>query len=151
MPCLWGSHNNSQIFLDVAILPADFSQQIPEAIDLTKSPSVFKALVDTGAQSTCITKSVAEQVNLTPIGKVPVQGVSGIQYHNNYMFMIGLPDNLPAKDKKLHNDRQLFMYKELEGVELKSPSKDFQILLGMDIISIGSLKIEGNGTFSFSY
>ena len=43
------------------------------------------------------------------------------------------------------------MYKELEGIELKSPSKDFQVLLGMDIISIGSLKIEGNGTFSFSY
>ena len=43
------------------------------------------------------------------------------------------------------------MYRELEGIELKSPSKDFQVLLGMDIISIGSLKIEGNGTFSFSY
>lgn len=65
--------------------------------------------------------------------------------HNNSQ------NNPPAKDKKLHNDRQLFMYKELEGIELKSPSKDFQVLLGMDIISIGSLKIEGNGTFSFSY
>ena len=66
--------------------------------------------------------------------------------HNNSQ------NNPPAKDKILHNnDRQLFMYKKLEGIELKSPSKDFQLLLGMDIISIGSLKIEGNGTFSFSY
>ena len=37
----------------------------------------FLVLVDAGAQSTNITKSVAELVNLTPIGKVPVQSVSG--------------------------------------------------------------------------
>ena len=114
MPCLWGSHNNSQIFLDVAILPVDFSQQNPEATGLTIPPSIFKALVDTGAQSTCITQAVAEQVNLTPIGKVQVQGVSGIQYHDNYMFMLGLPHKPPAKDEKIHDDR-LFMYKELQG------------------------------------
>ena len=59
------------------------------------------------------------------------------------MFMIGLPDNPPAKDKKLHDDRQLFMYKELEGIELKSPSKDFQVILGMDIISIGLIENRG--------
>ena len=42
------------------------------------------------------------------------------------------------------------IYRDIEGVEFFD-HRDFGVLLGMDILSIGSLKMEGNGTFSFSF
>lgn len=95
MPCIWGNHNNSQIFLEVAVFPVDFDRQ---TAPVKQQPGIFKALLDTGAQSTCITSDVAGKVGLEPIGKVPVSSVSGIQYHNNYLFKIGFPHHVPVSD-----------------------------------------------------
>lgn len=39
----------------------------------------------------------------------------------------------------------------VEGAELNFASSKFDVLLGMDIISMGSLKIEGDGSFSFCF
>ncbi len=39
----------------------------------------------------------------------------------------------------------------IEGAELTAGSAKFDVLLGMDIIGIGSLKIDGDGSFSFSF
>lgn len=55
-------------------------------------PEAACARCDTWAQGTCITRRAALQLGLTPIGLIPVQGVSGIQYHNNYLFQIGFAD-----------------------------------------------------------
>ena len=156
MPCIWGQHNNSKIFLEVAILPAKRLKQsvVPsEKFDPMPSP-FFKALVDTGAQSTCITKAAAEQVDLSPIGKVSVRGVSGVQIHRNYLFQVGFPLGKRAINKDGKNiSGLLFMMipREIKGAEFDSGGNDFDVLLGMDILSIGSLKVEGNGTFSFSF
>lgn len=42
------------------------------------------------------------------------------------------------------------IYRDIEGVEFFDHG-DFDVPLGMDILSIGSLKVESNGTFSFSF
>ena len=39
---------------------------------------------------------------------------------------------------------------ELRGIEWEPP-KGYDVLLGMDVICQGSLKVEGNGTFSFAF
>ncbi len=150
MPCIWGSHNNSQVFLDVAVLPVGFD---PQLLSSGQSPiRIFKALLDTGAQSTCITGSVAKQTGLKPIGKVSVRGVSGIENHNNYLFKIGFPLGvvLSGDGKRLPRGISI-LEKDIQGVEFNSNADNFAVLLGMDVLSIGSLKVEGNGTFSFSF
>ena len=46
-----------------------------------------RAIVDTGATTICISARVAAQLKIEPIGKVPVQGVARVSYHNSYLFM----------------------------------------------------------------
>jgi hypothetical protein len=91
MPCLWGQHNNSQVFLTVGIIDAT-------ATNLTGAgrfgasgplPNMFQALIDTGAQSTMISTNVVRALNLMPIGKRPIQGVGhNVTYHNEYLFRV---------------------------------------------------------------
>ena len=111
----------------------------------------FLALVDTGATSTGITKAVVKQVGLSQIGQSPVRSVSGVQTHNRYRFQIGLPSGISINKDGTGILRTFYMiYRDIEGIEFFDHD-DFDVLLGMDILSIGSLKVEGNGTFSFSF
>jgi len=112
---------------------------------------MFKALVDTGATTTCITKTAADKVGLLPVGKVPVQGVSGVSFHDTYVFKvafafeaIGTEPDMPVASV------QIFDF-PIEGADLNLEQSQFDVLLGMDIISRGSLKIDGDGSFSFCF
>jgi predicted aspartyl protease len=113
---------------------------------------MFKALVDTGATSTCITQRVASEVGLLPVGKVPIMGVSGQSYHNNYLFHVGFTISLenPENTNELQVEAHISAA-QIQGAELVIPGGEFDVLLGMDILSTGSLAMEGGGTFSFSF
>jgi hypothetical protein len=157
MPCLWGQHNNSQVFLTVGIIDAT-------AINLTGAgrfgasgplPNMFQALIDTGAQSTMISTNVVRALNLMPIGKRPIQGVGhNVTYHNEYLFRVAFLFPVPTPGQigvpSARATAAIYTSKPIHGAELTFTGVGFDVLLGMDIISTGSLKIEGNGTFSFS-
>lgn len=135
---------------------AVFEAGIVERISLSATGDdfdlhVFKALIDTGAQATCITSNAAAKVGLLPIGKVPIRGVSGLQYHNNYLFKVGFAFGAVDEQNALRAANVHVFDKLIEGAELNFSSSQFDVLLGMDIISSGSLKIEGDGTYSFCF
>jgi hypothetical protein len=148
MPCIWGSHDKSQLFVSLAIIP-------PSALASTQGGSLtiamssianFTALIDTGAQTTCITRAAAIRVGLLSTGKTPIAGVGGVTYHDTYIFHVGFPAGAQATAPRLDVFPQL-----IQGPELAMTGAPFDVLLGMDIIGMGSLAVEGSGTFSFSY
>ena len=149
MPCIWGRHNNSQVFLNVAIFEDGIIDRLQPDQSLTMH--VFSALIDTGAQSTCVTRAVAERVGLTPIGKVPIRGVSGLSYHNNYLFRVGFAFGTAGEQNTVTPSHVHIVDQTIQGAELNIRSDRFDVLLGMDIIGIGSLKIDGDGSFSYSF
>lgn len=75
MPCLWGQHNKSQVFLSLLILDATNVTTNPAnpltGITLANLPS-FAALIDTGAERTMISPNVVAKLGLNPIGKIPI-------------------------------------------------------------------------------
>jgi hypothetical protein len=120
---------------------------------------VANALVDTGATVTGITRNVVSALNMQPIGKTPVHGVGGIQHHNSYLFSVAFPFALPPgmsipNAPSLPPGQQLLqlhiLNKVIQGTEFHS-GIGFDILLGMDVLSTGSLVVQGNGAFSFSF
>lgn len=150
MPDIVGSHNGSQVLLKVAVLPVDDDSYDPDRFSRVPKFHVLDALVDTGAQGTCITRRAAQRLGLTPIGFVPVQGVSGIQYHNNYLFQIGFADIQQDEIGFAKSEMHIFP-QPIEGAEFDSGNADFDILLGMNVISIGDLTITKSGRFKFSF
>ena len=157
MPCLWGTHNNSQVFLPVGIIDdatvkttgaGRFGSAAPR-------PNMFHALIDTGAQATMISTNVVKTLNLTPIGKRAIQGVGhNVSYHNEYLFRVAFMIPVPTMGQigvpGARAMPAIYSSPPIHGAELTFTNAGFDVLLGMAIISAGSLKIEGNGTFSFS-
>ncbi len=162
MPCIWQTHNKRQAFIDVVVASEKTALAIWQGLDNPMDIKPYKALVDTGAVSTCITKRVADELGLPSAGVRPVNGVSGSSIHQFYTFHVGFvmtaPDaglfeidspetkNPPQDFADTHINNRI-----IEGAELIMPDSGFDVLLGMDILSTGSLAIEGNGTFSFSF
>jgi hypothetical protein len=154
MPCIWGQHNGSQLLCAVVIAPPNLPAA-PAAIN------VVPALIDTGASTTAITTALAALLNLQPIGIMPIHGVGGVQHHNSHLFRVGFPFPLPAGTAAPpgHPPPQqgqvpatiLYLHKVIQGCAFHGANAPFQVLLGMDVISIGSLVVQGNGTFSFSF
>ena len=152
MLCIWGHHNNRQIFLPVCILPISAVQPF----SVTPPPiqtqfNVFNALVDTGATTTCITPAVATKVGLTPIGKTQISGVSGPSTHNNYVFHLAFVFMNSSKSGLVSSGELNIYVNPIQGPELILQGAAFDVLLGMDVIGTGSLAVEGNGTYSFSF
>lgn len=156
MPCIWGLHNRSQLFVNVLIIPTSWLVNgilSPPASAPIVQP--FQALIDTGAQSTAISSRVAAAVGLQPVGKMQVFGVSGSQYHNYYTFHVGFIIGAVTPQAGSPTGAgvgRVDVFKDvIQGAELALGGGGFEILLGMDVIGKGSLAVEGSGTFSFSF
>ena len=143
------------MFVRVAVIPVSVAERHSYHTGVDQSPddtdfTGFRALVDTGAQSTCLTQAVAAAAGLKPIGKVPIQGVGGLHYHNNYLFHIGFVLADQGRNGAVEGGRLFLLDTPIQGAEFASGG-GFDVLLGMDIIGIGSLSVEGSGTFSFCF
>lgn len=159
MPCIWGQHNGSQLFLPLAILPPSVSG-IAGGQPAPQSSIISNALIDTGATTTGISSRLAAQLQLQPVGKIPIHGVGGVQHHNSYLFLVGFPFVLPPGTPPLPGlplsapgqaQGQIHIVgKVIHGCEFHGAT-NFDVILGMDVISIGSLVVQGNHTFSFSF
>jgi gag-polyprotein putative aspartyl protease len=117
---------------------------------------MFIALVDTGAQKTMISSNVANRLNLQSQGKMAIRGVGpNITYHNGYLFNVAFTIPITPLPQPLVPGAQIqvavfILPSPIYGAELPSAS-GFDVLLGMDVLSGGSLKIEGSGHYSFSF
>ncbi|GAO40068.1 hypothetical protein SCH01S_42_01110 [Sphingomonas changbaiensis NBRC 104936] len=112
---------------------------------------VLCALVDTGAQVTSITEKAAQKLNLEPSGIVGIQGFGGPSYHNSYIFKLGFVD-LKQSELGYHQPFFHLLDREIEGPEFDcGVDAEFDVLLGMDVLSIGTLTISNTGGFKFSF
>jgi hypothetical protein len=120
-----------------------------------------QALIDTGATTTCLSHKAIETLGLQPVGKVQVHGVAGIAEHNSYLFKIGfpfmfapnipLPPDLPPPQPGELPSTLHTLEVVLQGSEFDATNANFDILLGMDVISTGCLVVSGNGTYGLSF
>jgi predicted aspartyl protease len=105
-----------------------------------KPPKIhaIKALWDTGATGSAITPAVAKLLGLIPTTKTNVQHADGISLQNVYYVNIYLPNKVVVPFVK--------------ATECNNIVGNFDIIIGMDIISLGDFAITNVGnktTFSF--
>ncbi|HEX8062680.1 MAG TPA: retroviral-like aspartic protease family protein [Allosphingosinicella sp.] len=153
MPDIVGPHNSSQVFVDVILLPVERFEDALDPQRLSKAPNlqVLRALIDTGAQVTSITQNAVQKLKLEPSGMVGIQGFAGPSYHPFYIFKIGFME-LQENELGYRNPKFHILDKEIEGPEFDCGiDADFDVLLGMDVLSIGTLTISPTGSFKFSF
>ncbi|MBE5074302.1 retroviral-like aspartic protease family protein [Erythrobacteraceae bacterium E2-1 Yellow Sea] len=106
----------------------------------------FTALVDTGALRTCVTQDVVDRLGLKRRGRIEVGNVKGRDWHWTYLFHVAI---WPDSDD--HSISAAFgIGDEVEGIDV-GDSRYYDVLLGMDILRRGALKLDLDGSFKLSF
>ena len=93
----------------------------------------YIALVDTGADVTCISGQIAIDVGLVLRGKKDMASALTVEAANYYLADIALPFGDPGGSGPI----QTQISGSIEIMEFQSNSQNYQVLLGRDIISRG--------------
>ena len=99
---------------------------------------IVRALWDTGATRTCISKDVVSSLGLTPVGKQQIHTPSGVSTANTYQLDILLPNNVMALN--------------IVVFDSEIGTQGIGALIGMDIINQGDFAVSNyNGTTVFTF
>ncbi len=139
MPSIHGSLDGNQPLVSVLIAPLSSGGAF--------GAGEFVALIDTGSTKTCVTRTVVESLGLQPFSRVLVATPSGLERRKAYSFTVGFLDE---GDGTVGAVRSPFYFPDaITGADFVKNS-NFNVLLGMDILSQGRLVFD-RGRFSFSF
>ena len=109
-------------------------------IDIVYGQKSMKAtaLWDTGANVCCISKSVAEALEMVSTGRKRIQTPSGTSIYKTYLVDLILPNHVEIKD--------------VEVCESEIGDQGLGLLVGMNIITMGDFSVTNhNGKTVFSF
>jgi hypothetical protein len=137
-----GHLRNSRILIQVGI--RGFADDPSQISDFTFQE--FTALVDTGATRTAISQNVIDRVRLESRGQIEVGNVRRTELHDTFMFYVGVwPDGVGDDPPSFFG-----IGDEILGID-GGDSRYYDVLLGMDILRRGSLRLELDGTFELAF
>jgi hypothetical protein len=111
----------------------------------------FKALLDTGAQCSCISQRVAPIVGLTPRGRGLLASASETRETNTFLFNIGFPMSMSQDPSGLVSG-SMQIFGPLRGLEMNVEEEDdVDVLIGLDVLGRGVLHVAFDGRFTFSW
>jgi hypothetical protein len=137
-----------------AILKIGLQPLVPEAIGVSPSQAPvpvpireYRALIDTGAQRTCLTRETIGNEALKPHGKRPIQNVHDVNIH--YKFWVNLGFWCESSQPSQPRDTHRTYYALPEPVEVIDIASNywFDALIGMDVLRRFDLIIERTGEF----
>ena len=147
MPLIIGQLNSRRALIDVGLCPTPVEITGVEPFQQYASMDIepLKGLIDTGASITCVTKAAAVKVGLMPRGKRPLGNVKDIQLHTSYSFVLGVWYSESNGDA-MNETKGYYGFEPVLGCEFKD-NADFDVLIGMDIISQGDFTTKRSGEF----
>ena len=112
--------------------------------------AVFTALVDTGAQRTLITESVAQQIGIEPVGQCTIKLGNGatlktVKYCIDLCIKMELVEEEFEGDDTFSRSTTLYEVPQL----LYSPER-YAVVLGIDVLSRCSFSLQPEGIFSLT-
>ena len=141
MPCFTLDVSSSgQLLIDVHVTSGDAKQVA------LGDANRFRALVDTGANCSCVTERLARKLNLTSVGKTETTAALNRGEVRVYQVGVHIPSPLAHPDGSQEMVSRNFS--SVKVLEMSSLQESFDLLIGMDIISTGGLHVS-NGHFTF--
>ena len=139
MPCVQSKIIHRQAIINLIILPlnsiTDFNinqkgLEVKSRLDGKYIENIIKvpALIDTGANCSCITTEMADKIGIRADGLVPSTGIHGSQLVYNYYVDLILYD--------VHH-----VIKDIELIGIEQTTTKWSALIGMDIIQRGTLHL----------
>jgi predicted aspartyl protease len=154
-----GRHNGRYIITPIAIIDiSKRDQQKKSNMELLEGVNPYRALIDTGATSTMLSNTVISDLGLIPVGQARFRGIHGVKRGVVYLFRVAFygdrADKALLARKSITTDKAVHKIyicpTDIEGGEIED-QPHFDVLLGMDVLKTGSLHVDRNGDFSFSF
>ena len=140
MLCHTETIQKRQILVNVRLTP-----DVPSTIRKIKAgefhpgANLLRALIDTGATGSIISRKAADELKLAPLKKILVETGAGTVLKSAYRVNI----------HSIVMDEEVTRVHHHIGVEVTEfPGGDFDVILGMDLIMRGSLYV-ADGRFTF--
>ena len=145
MPCFTGKITNGKIIINCGVgIPLKKSKgSVPDGGYMG-----CKALVDTGAQQTCISRKVAKLLKLSHIGEGKIIGANGESIVRHYMVSVGI--GVGVLIDGLEQEQQKISFTGIGELKVSRLENDFgaDVLLGMDVIQILRFTIHNGDGFT---
>jgi hypothetical protein len=151
-----GRHGGRQALTEIAIIDAaKYKSHRETGAPVSTGIGRFRALIDTGATDTMITRRVVSSLGLEPVNRLPFQSAEGRKWRTGYLFHVAFyganPSTGDSEEDGVPRYHTIFTWpKSINGGEIDD-EPSFDVLLGMDIISTGDLSIKKDGTFRFEF
>ena len=148
-----GTVENRQAILRIGIQPL-----IPEAEEVTPVQQPiqipireYRALVDTGAQRTCLTRETIAKERLVSHMKRPIQNVHDVNIH--YLFWVHLGFWCDADAPRGPQETNRTYYGLPAPVEVMDIANSywFEALIGMDVLQRCDLQLSRTGDFELRF
>jgi hypothetical protein len=143
-----GKLENRQALIDIGIIAF-----IPTASALFSTNNVaampintYKALIDTGAQRSCLSHSAIAKEGLPSHGKRLISNVHDVQPHRLYYINLGFWSNGTSSH---HSEMQKSYYgwdRPIEVINI-ADNHNFDAIIGMDVMEHFSFRFEHDGSF----
>lgn len=92
----------------------------------------YGALVDTGANASCIDSELAAELKLPVVDRIAIDAAFGPQFTNIYLAQIDAPS------------LRLSIYGRFAGVYLHAGEQEHDALIGRDFLKLCSMAYQGN-------
>jgi hypothetical protein len=151
MPSIQGRHDGRAAYVEVAIVDAARYREYKQSQEpVLTGVRPFTALIDTGATSTMITRSVVRTLGLQPATKVLYHSKDGLSWTPAYLFHVVFYPPVPSAHNVRAVSRTFVFKRVITGGEIED-QPSFGVLLGMDVITSGELTISSDGSFMFKF
>ena len=130
-----------QLLIDVLVTPGDVAR-VPQG-----DANRFRALVDTGATGTCVTERLARKLNLEDAGTV--ETITALHRGETPVYHVCVHIPSPVAKSDGSGEELVFRsFAPVQASEIPPLHENFDLVIGMDIISAGSLHVS-DGHFTF--
>ena len=149
MPLIQGYHSGRAAVIPVAIIDvAKYREHKSSNEAIFRGAKPFHALIDTGATSTMISPRVISALGLQQVNQIRFGGLGGLLWRPAYLFHVAFYKTPPGDPNDVSNI--LICRKAINGGALTN-EHTFDVLLGMDILTTGTLTVDRDGTFKFEF
>jgi hypothetical protein len=148
MPLIQGTHDGRAATVTIAIVDAaKYKEHKQSENPVFQGATPCRALIDTGATSTMIARRVVEKLGLQQVTMIQVAGLGGVAWRPGYLFHVAFYERPPID--ALEQSKIQVLKREILGGEL-TDEHTFDVLLGMDVLTTGSLFLDKDG-FRFRF
>jgi hypothetical protein len=143
-----GKLENRQALIDIGIFPIVPTASVLSSTDGPAAMPIntYKALIDTGAQRSCLSLSAIAREGLVSHGKRSISNIHDVKPHRLYFINLGFWSNGTIGSNSEIQKSYFGWDRPIEVINI-ADNHNFDAIIGMDVMEHFSFRFDHDGSF----